>query len=34
VSNGVLLSPASAFFLIGFIIWGIRIFKKDQVEEG
>ena len=34
VPNGMLLSPASAFFLIGFIIWGIRIFKKDQVEEG
>ena len=33
VSNGMLLTPASAFFLIGFIIWGIRTFKKDQVEE-
>jgi len=32
-SNGILLSPASAFFLIGFLIWGIRTFKKDQVEE-
>ncbi len=33
VSNGMLLLPASAFFLIGFIIWGIRIFKKEQVEK-
>jgi Na+-transporting NADH:ubiquinone oxidoreductase subunit D len=31
--NGLLLSPASAFFLVGGIIWVIRIFKKDQVEE-
>jgi len=33
VGNGLLLLPASAFFLIGFIIWIIREFKKDQVEE-
>lgn len=32
-SNGLLLYPASAFFLIGGIIWIIRIFKKDQVEQ-
>lgn len=32
-SNGLLLFPASAFFLVGGIIWVIRIFKKDQVEE-
>jgi Na+-transporting NADH:ubiquinone oxidoreductase subunit D len=31
--NGMLLNPASAFFLIGFIIWVIRTFKKEQVEE-
>ncbi len=31
--NGLLLIPASAFFLIGAIIWIIRVFKKDQVEE-
>lgn len=31
-SNGLLMLPASAFFLIGFIIWVIRHFKKDQVE--
>jgi Na+-transporting NADH:ubiquinone oxidoreductase subunit D len=33
VPNGLLLLPPSAFFLIGFIIWIIRTFKKDQVEE-
>lgn len=33
VPNGLLLLPPSAFFLIGFIIWGIRAAKKDQVEE-
>jgi Na+-transporting NADH:ubiquinone oxidoreductase subunit D len=32
-SNGLLLMPASAFFLIGGIIWVIRTFKKDQVEQ-
>jgi len=26
------LSP-SAFFLIGFIIWALRTWKPDQVEE-
>jgi Na+-transporting NADH:ubiquinone oxidoreductase subunit D len=30
--NGLLLSPASAFFLIGFFVWVLRTFKKDQVE--
>jgi Na+-transporting NADH:ubiquinone oxidoreductase subunit D len=33
LGNGLLLSPASAFFLVGGIIWVIRIFKKDQVEQ-
>lgn len=33
VGNGLLLSPASAFFLVGGIIWVIRTFKKDQVEQ-
>ncbi len=33
VSNGMLLLPPSAFFLIGLIIWGIRAWKKDQIEE-
>ncbi|MDD2732303.1 MAG: NADH:ubiquinone reductase (Na(+)-transporting) subunit D [Desulfuromonadaceae bacterium] len=31
--NGLLLLPPSAFFLIGFIIWGIRTWKVDQVEK-
>jgi len=31
--NGLMLLAPSAFFLIGFLIWGIRTFKKDQVEE-
>ena len=33
IGNGLLLSPASAFFLVGGIIWVIRTFKKDQVEN-
>ncbi|MFT6389387.1 MAG: Na+-transporting NADH:ubiquinone oxidoreductase subunit D [Cellvibrionaceae bacterium] len=32
ISNGMLLLPPSAFFLIGFFIWALRAFKKDQVE--
>ncbi len=32
-TNGLLLLPPSAFFLIGFIIWILRAWKKDQVEE-
>ena len=31
-SNGLLLLPPSAFFLIGGLIWVIRIFKPEQVE--
>ncbi|WP_431978015.1 NADH:ubiquinone reductase (Na(+)-transporting) subunit D [Pseudomonas oligotrophica] len=31
--NGLLLLPPSAFFLIGLIIWGIRSWKKEQVEK-
>jgi Na+-transporting NADH:ubiquinone oxidoreductase subunit D len=31
--NGMLLLPPSAFFLIGLFIWGIRAWKKDQVEK-
>ena len=31
--NGMLLLPPSAFFLIGFFIWALRAWKKDQVEE-
>ncbi|MBN1196931.1 MAG: NADH:ubiquinone reductase (Na(+)-transporting) subunit D [Candidatus Aminicenantes bacterium] len=32
-ANGVLLLPASAFFLIGGLIWIIRTVHKDLVEE-
>jgi Na+-transporting NADH:ubiquinone oxidoreductase subunit D len=31
--NGMLLLPPSAFFLIGLIIWTMRSWKTDQVEE-
>lgn len=31
--NGMMLLPPSAFFLIGFFIWILRTWKKDQVEE-
>jgi Na+-transporting NADH:ubiquinone oxidoreductase subunit D len=31
--NGMLLLPPSAFFLIGLFIWGLRAWKKDQVEK-
>jgi Na+-transporting NADH:ubiquinone oxidoreductase subunit D len=31
-SNGLLLLPPSAFFLIGGLIWVIRTFKPEQVE--
>jgi Na+-transporting NADH:ubiquinone oxidoreductase subunit D len=29
----MLLLPPSAFFIIGFIIWGIRSWKPKQVEQ-
>ncbi|MBC61383.1 MAG: NADH:ubiquinone reductase (Na(+)-transporting) subunit D [Zetaproteobacteria bacterium] len=32
-TNGMMLLAPSAFFLIGFFIWIIRIWKPDQVEE-
>ncbi len=31
--NGLFLMPPSAFFLIGLIIWLIRTFKPEQIEE-
>lgn len=31
--NGMLLLPPSAFFLIGLFIWGLREWKREQVEE-
>ncbi len=33
VPNGLLLLPASAFFLIGILIWIVRSIKKEQIEE-
>lgn len=33
VPNGLMLMPPSAFFLIGLIIWGLRSYKKGQVEK-
>ncbi len=32
-TNGLLLLPPSAFFLIGFFIWGLRAWKPVQVEQ-
>lgn len=32
-ANGLMLLSPSAFFIIGIIIWVIRTFKPDQVEE-
>ncbi|TWC38981.1 Na+-transporting NADH:ubiquinone oxidoreductase subunit D [Pseudomonas sp. SJZ079] len=31
--NGLLLLPPSAFFLIGLFIWGLRSWKKEQLEK-
>ncbi|TWT49405.1 Na(+)-translocating NADH-quinone reductase subunit D [Rubripirellula amarantea] len=31
--NNLMLLPPSAFFLIGFLIWGIRAWKPEQIEE-
>jgi Na+-transporting NADH:ubiquinone oxidoreductase subunit D len=31
--NGMMLLPPSAFFLIGLFIWGIRVWKKEQIEK-
>ena len=33
VPNGLMLLPPSAFFVIGLLIWAIRTFKTEQVEE-
>ncbi|MDY6848636.1 MAG: NADH:ubiquinone reductase (Na(+)-transporting) subunit D [Geoalkalibacter sp.] len=33
VSNGMMLLPPSAFFIIGFLIWALRTWKPEQVEE-
>jgi Na+-transporting NADH:ubiquinone oxidoreductase subunit D len=33
IPNGMLLLPPSAFFIIGFLIWIIRSWKTEQVEQ-
>jgi len=33
VPNGLLLLPPSAFFIIGMIIWALRTWKPEQVEQ-
>jgi Na+-transporting NADH:ubiquinone oxidoreductase subunit D len=30
---GLMLLPPSAFFIIGFFIWGLRTWKSDQAEK-
>jgi Na+-transporting NADH:ubiquinone oxidoreductase subunit D len=32
-TNGLMLLPPSAFFIIGLLIWVLRVWKKDQIEE-
>jgi len=31
--NGIMVTSAGAFFIIGFLIWGLRTWKPNQVEE-
>lgn len=31
--NGLMLLPPSAFFIIGLLIWALRTWKTDQVEQ-
>lgn len=33
VANGMMLMAPSAFFLIGLLIWALRVWKTDQVEK-
>ena len=33
-TNGIMVLPVSAFFIIGFFIWVLRAWKTDQIEEG
>ena len=28
-----MLLPPSAFFLIAFFIWGLRVLKREQIEQ-
>ena len=32
-ANGLMLLPPSAFFIIGLLIWAIRVWKTEQVEQ-
>ena len=32
-TNGLMLLPPPAFFIIGFLIWGVRAWKTAQVEK-
>jgi len=32
-TNGLFLLPPSAFFIIGFLIWALRTWKPEQVED-
>ena len=32
-SNGLMLLPPSAFFIVGLYIWVLRTWKKDQIEK-
>ncbi len=32
IPNQLMLLPPSAFFIIGFIIWGLRMWKREQIE--
>ena len=31
--NGLMLLSPGAFFIIGFFIWGLRVWKPEQAEE-
>jgi len=31
--NGLMLLPPSAFFIIGLLIWALRTWKTEQIEE-
>jgi Na+-transporting NADH:ubiquinone oxidoreductase subunit D len=33
LANGLMLLPPSAFFIIGLLIWALRTWKSDQVEQ-
>lgn len=32
VPNGLMVLSPGAFFIIGMLIWGLRIWKRDQME--